>query len=172
MTEQTSDLPPTTPPPTKPRRPRWLWWALGGAVAGAVFIILATVAVNGQSEPAAVTGSPPAVAKVDASTPEPQPTTEPAPADFVLSVTTLERTCFGSAGCNVTYRLVPGYVGPGLTDGQSFTVVYEVAGGEDGPQINSFTMRGTNIEYDSEESLQTTSPKAVLTAKVTEVLSN
>jgi hypothetical protein len=47
-----------------------------------------------------------------------------------------------------------------------------VRGGEDGPQINSFTLRGEQIEYQSEEFLSVSSSAKKLRGKVTEVLEN
>jgi hypothetical protein len=77
------------------------------------------------------------------------------------------KECFGSAGCNLTYRIDPSYSGAPL-DG-AWSVTYEVKGGEDGPQINTFTLDGDQASFDSEESISTSSSSKKLTARVTDV---
>lgn len=91
----------------------------------------------------------------------------PDPTDFKLEVVVLEKTCFGSAGCNVVYRIDPTYTG--TRDAVDLEVTYEVTGGED-PSINTFTIddEGT-ATYDSQEIASTPSSKSVLKATVTSV---
>jgi hypothetical protein len=84
-------------------------------------------------------------------------------------VKTLSKQCFGSAGCNVTYRIEVGYDGPPLDPSNTAEVVYEVRGGEDGPQINTFTVEGDQSSVDREESISTSSAGRKLTAVVTSV---
>lgn len=90
------------------------------------------------------------------------------PADFKIGIKVLKQSCFGSAGCNVTYRIDPQYVGPGTLNG-SYEVTYQVTGGEDGPQINTFTIEGTTATYDQQEVASTKTTKPVLVATVTSV---
>lgn len=91
--------------------------------------------------------------------------------DFAIELRTTEKQCFGSAGCNVTVTIDPTYVGVSeLPD--SFAVTYEVRGGEDGPQVNTFTVEGDTISYDSEERISTSDTDAELEAVVTDVFSN
>lgn len=129
-------------------------------------------------EPDASASTPTAVeveeVEVEPPSPTPSPTpVVPLPTDFTLTVTVLEKQCFGSAGCNLTVRLgTPTYIGPVLSEDQEFTVVYNLLGGEQGPQTNSFTLRGSTMNYDAEEFIQTTSSRSVVTAKVTQVLPN
>lgn len=100
---------------------------------------------------------------------EPEPEL-PKPADFKIRVKILEKQCFGSAGCLVTYQIDPTYEGTAETpDDRTISVIYEVRGGEDGPQINTFTITGDTAEFDAEESISTTSSSQKLTAKATEV---
>ncbi len=145
-----------------------------GAVILAVFGILGVI---GSLVPA--TDNPPASRAPNTSAPAavvPEPAPEPAmvaplPANFMLAVKILSKQCFGSAGCNVTFRIeVTEYNGPSLPDDRSFLVTYAVSGVEGGPQVNNFTMTGTQVEYQSEESASTLSAGSILTAKVTEVL--
>ena len=90
----------------------------------------------------------------------------------MLKVKVTEKQCFGSAGCNITYRIEPSYGGLPLSESDEWLITYTVSGGTDGPQINSFTLRGTQIEYDADEFIQVKSTKTVLTAAVTAVATN
>jgi hypothetical protein len=97
----------------------------------------------------------------------------PSPSDFTIGVKVLEKKCFGSAGCNVSYRIEPQYTGVRSLDGNTFIVIYEVTGGEDGPQINNFEVGGDGtVSYQKEESLSTSSSGATLTAKATSISEN
>jgi hypothetical protein len=90
--------------------------------------------------------------------------------DFTLTLNVLSKKCFGSAGCNLSYAIDPVYAGSTPLTSQEYTVTYQVTGGKDGPQINSFTGAGERITYDKEESIQTSSSKATLKVEVTNVL--
>ncbi len=94
----------------------------------------------------------------------------PSPEDFAIDLRTTEKKCFGSAGCNVTVSIDPSYIGVDLLP-EEFEVTYEIRGGEDGPQVNTFSVEGDTITYDSEESLSTSSSDAQLEAVVTDVWS-
>lgn len=92
----------------------------------------------------------------------------PAPSDFTINVKILSKECFGSAGCNITYRIDPSYHGTG--DATSLEVTYEVLGDEDGPQINTFTIDSAGTaSFEKEETLSTPSPSTRVTARVTDV---
>jgi hypothetical protein len=92
----------------------------------------------------------------------------PDPADFRIEVIVLEKECFGSAGCNVTFRIDPKYTG--TRDVEDVEVTYEVLGGEDGPKINTFTIDSAGMaSFDEEEHLSTPSSNTEITAKVTSV---
>jgi hypothetical protein len=93
------------------------------------------------------------------------------PNDFTLKVRILQKECFGSAGCNITFQIkVAEYGGPDDLGEQRFRVVYEVRGGEDGPQTNNLIFEGDSYSYDEEEMIQTSSSSRRLTAKVVEVV--
>jgi hypothetical protein len=159
------------------RKLAWLW-ALGIVIAFGSGLAIGLAADRGQSAPAADRGK----SLVAASTATPATTFEPVtvtaePAkmppstgDFAVSVKVLSKHCFGSAGCNITYRIDPSYRGPALDSGETYTITYEVTGVEDGPQINSFTMTGDQAQYESEELAQTPSSNVKLKAKVTGVV--
>jgi len=93
---------------------------------------------------------------------------QPQPADFVLTAKVLEKSCFGSAGCNVQYRIEVTYNGAPLDPSKTYEVTYEVNGGED-PEINTLEVTGTKYSADDRESIGTKSSKTELTVTVTSV---
>jgi hypothetical protein len=95
----------------------------------------------------------------------------PVTTDFKASIAILEKKCFGSAGCNVGYRVVPEYLGLALTDAQSFTVTYTIKGGEDLIEGN-FTITGDVMEFRQKELTQTSRASAKLVIEITSVLAN
>jgi hypothetical protein len=159
--------------------------AVTGTVLGAVMLLLGAwvstaiiYGIGSAVDEAAKSLPTPAVGTRDAPLPSlheettapPAPSFTPGPADFRLSLKTLKKTCFGSAGCNVTYRIQPTYIGTEtLEPGAEYEVTYEVRGGEDGAQTNTFTLQDGNASVDSEEFISTTSSGTKLTAKVTDV---
>jgi hypothetical protein len=95
----------------------------------------------------------------------------PTAADFTVAITILSKECFGSAGCDLTYRVQPTYGGPvPLDPSTQYTVTYNVGGGQEGDQVESFTIQGTSASVDEQESIQTASSKTKLTTTVTNVL--
>lgn len=181
------------PPPAPPRKSR------AGLVAGILIATLAAIglgvgavlAVGADSgEPAAPAAAVPSPRStcdgysVDAATGavvckpadgaavvDDGPTyATPAAGDFTVTVKILEKQCFGSAGCNITYRIDPEYVGDQLDPAVTWLVTYEVHGVEDGPQINTFEVTGSEAAFEAEENASTASTRAKLTVKVTEVL--
>lgn len=107
---------------------------------------------------------------VTAADAPPKPSFDATAADFEIDVKILKKKCFGSAGCNVTYRIVPKYVGASdLPDTGTIEVTYEVRGLEDGAAVNTFTIEAGEASYDSEETGQIETSKTKLTGKVTDV---
>lgn len=92
----------------------------------------------------------------------------PVPSDFEVDLIVKEQECFGSAGCNVTLRVEPSYVGTNVPTG-TWEVTYEVTGIEDEPQIQTFTLDGSEVSYQPEINVQTTSRSAEPVAEVTDV---
>ncbi len=92
----------------------------------------------------------------------------PTPEDFSLEIIELSRSCFGSAGCNVTFKIAPTYSGPPTNASKSYRVVYEVRGGDDVKSEN-FTVHGTEASVKS-ESFISTPQNPTLTAVVVRVL--
>jgi len=91
----------------------------------------------------------------------------PTPQDWTLAVIELSRKCFGSAGCNVEYRIVPAYKGPNLLKG-SYMLLYELDGGDD-TQTGNIEVR--DGRYATEQGSVSTSG-GTLTAHVTQILEN
>jgi hypothetical protein len=92
----------------------------------------------------------------------------PEPRDFKLTVKTLSKQCFGSAGCNLTYRIDAGWDGS-YDPAKTYEAVYEVQGDESGPQTNNFTITGDHYQVAQEETASTHSSGVELTARVTSV---
>ena len=121
-------------------------------------------ASGSSSVPAAVTASD---TRWPDATPEPY---EPRKADWKIGIKILSKQCFGSAGCNVEYRIVPDYVGTRyLPESGTIEVTYDVKGAED--QItNTFTVEHKEASFDDREMTSVKTSKAVLVAVVTDVV--
>lgn len=114
--------------------------------------------------PAAVTASD---TRWPDATPEPY---EPRKSDWKVGIKILSKKCFGSAGCNVEYRIVPDYVGTRyLPESGTIEVTYDVTGAED-PITNTFTVEGKEASFDDHEMTSVKTSKAVLVAVVTDVV--
>ena len=110
--------------------------------------------------------------KADSSSDAPasDATFEGKPADFRIGVKVLKKKCFGSAGCNVTYRIDPKYLSLAeIPDTGTIEVTYAVNGLEDGEAVNTFTIQGGQASFDSEESGSVASSKTKLSARATDV---
>jgi hypothetical protein len=92
----------------------------------------------------------------------------PVPSDFVVGVIEMERKCFGSAGCSVTYTINPQYVGSGDLPDKT-TVIYKVLGGED-PQTGNFTIDQDGTATFDREARISTDQNSTLTAQVVQVI--
>lgn len=94
---------------------------------------------------------------------------KPVPADFALAVKVLEKSCFGSAGCNITYRIDVTYTAAVPLDPTvTYEVIYEVKGGDD-PKVGTLTVKGDQVRREERDLIQTPSSKSELTAVVTSV---
>ena len=94
---------------------------------------------------------------------------EPTKSDFKLKVKILRKQCFGSAGCNVTYRIDVTYTGDNdLDPSKTYEVTYQVKGAED-PIINTFEVTGDTASLQDEEMASTKRSTDKLTAVVTDV---
>jgi hypothetical protein len=165
------------PPPRKRHRLRtWTLAIVGGLIAVAV---IAAIASSGD-KPARKTTPPVHAVSVAPTSAAPVTTPEvyspptpkyvvPTKRSIKITLKILTKECFGDAGCNVSYRpqleqLTLGDFDPSIT----YDVTYEVRGVEDGPQIDTLQMTGSQYES-SEGFAQTTSSGAKLTAVITSV---
>jgi hypothetical protein len=174
--------------PVAAGRTRVTGWIVGAAVLvlllcfGGCGALLATTDDGDKPRPgsAALSASPTASATTAAPTTAAAAptTTPPAPLpvyatptknDFKLKVKILRKQCFGSAGCNVTYRIDVTYTGDGdLDPSKTYEVTYQVKGAED-PIINTFEVTGDSASVQQEEMASTQRSGDKLTAVVTDV---
>jgi len=148
-------------------------------LAGVVGLILLTVAVtvlathqlatsSDTDTRAAATTTQPAGAAEPATTEPAISYPEPKLSDFELEVKELKREKFGSAGANVTYRIEAGW-GPTYDPDKTYELVYEVRGGEDGPERNFMEITGDEYRSEQEESISTADVDQRLTVKAVSV---
>ena len=168
------------PPPPRPPQKRWSTAKIVTVVlAGVVGLILLTVAVtvlathqlatsSDTDTRAAATTTQPAGAAEPATTEPAISYPEPKLSDFELEVKELKREKFGSAGANVTYRIEAGW-GPTYDPDKTYELVYEVRGGEDGPERNFMEITGDEYRSEQEESISTADVDQRLTVKAVSV---
>lgn len=115
-------------------------------------------------------GTPAPSVWTEPAAPAPKPSYHaPAASDFQLEIKILEKSCFGSAGCNITYRVDMVYRGAGpLNPNVTYEVTYEIRGAED-PKISTMTVTGDQYRREERDLVQTPSKNSVLTAVVTAV---
>ncbi|WP_430477289.1 hypothetical protein ACQZM9_00105 [Streptomyces sp. P11-1] len=116
--------------------------------------------------------TPSAVATTEevAEAPEEVFNSNPVAEDFTVTLKTTSKQCFGSAGCNITVEPKVSYAGllP-LDPGKEYSITYEVHGSEDGSIIQTMELSDqTSLSY-RPTVLSTSTSKAKLTAKVTDV---
>lgn len=119
------------------------------------------------------------MAEVDAwydADPEPDPDLDepavykPRKADWQVKVKIREKQCFGSAGCNVTVKTTPKYVGTqGMPESGTIEVTYKLIGDESGSITRTFTVEGGQVSYTESASLSTSGSGVKVRAKVTDV---
>jgi hypothetical protein len=175
-------LPETNPQPVTDRKKPLISWVVGGAVLvlllgfGGCGALLATADTGDRPDqvaaaPSAASSRPATTSAVaaPATTEPPTPTYDaPTKSDFKLKVKILRKQCFGSAGCNVTYRIDVTYTGTGLDPSKTYEVTYQIKGAED-PIINTFEVTGDSASVQEEEMASTRRSGDRLTAVVTEV---
>lgn len=111
--------------------------ALGLAACGPSTPVGNNVVETSPNAEAAPASTPPAKAA------QPKPVAKPVgPGDFALRVKILSQDCFGSAGCNVSYR-VQVLKAP---KAGAYEITYDVGGVQDGPKTGNVTI--TDGEYD------------------------
>lgn len=156
--------PATTYAPRRRRSP--LPWILGAVTAVAMALVAAVTLGRGQAPDWRAPAAAAPVPIVEVTTPA--PTQTPKISNFEATPKIVEKKCFGSAGCHVTLRVDLAYDGLLLDPADSWLVIYEVRGVEDGPLVGNLTLTGR--DYTSqEEFVSTTSSKSKISIKVTDV---
>jgi len=110
--------------------------------------------------------------KAEKPTPKPKPKPhKPTAKDFKIDVIILKQDCFGQAGCNITFRLDPKYIGPQLPAGKTYTVTLEIKEATD-RKVASFGMNSDgDIDGILDSDMVSTAPGVTkLTAEVIQVL--
>jgi hypothetical protein len=148
------------------------------AVAVASWGIGLGMGLTGQDDSDSAATSPPAASASHSDDedrddpPETTTTTEPpapTPADFAVTIVTLEKSCFGSAGCNVTYTVELAYNGlRPLDPSDTWQVIYDISGGEQ-VKTESIEVTGDSYTYNEESFISTPNETSVLAATVTTV---
>lgn len=92
------------------------------------------------------------------------------PSDFKVGIKILTKQCFGSAGCNLTFRIKPSFVGVlDMPSTGTTEITYKVKGGDD-PMVNTFTVDGEGTaHFDGKEFISTPHSWSKLKAVVTDV---
>lgn len=94
----------------------------------------------------------------------------PVKKDFTLKVKVLSKSCFGTAGCNLTFRVTLAYnkaAGP-LDPSKTYDVTYVLKGTED-PKSDTIEVTGDQYAQPSDDFTSTKSSATKVTALVTEV---
>lgn len=127
------------------------------------------VACGGGSSPSNEGGKPVAVGSA------PEATTKaaakmPAAKAFKITLKTIEKQCFGSAGCVITYRVNQVQVPTGLDAGTTYEVSYKVTGAKE-PKEGTITISGGKFDAGliSDDVAQTKNKDAKLIAIATAV---
>lgn len=182
MSEPTSQGPmwgaPQPPPAPARKYPKGVGRIAFGVYGLTLGIILAGAASASETPTASpspaktVTVAPEEPGKAKPAVEEPvEPTYDvPTPADFKGTVKILSKQCFGSAGCNVEYRVELEAIRTVHPDPDvTYEVTYQVAGDESGTQVGTTTITGDEYEVPWDESASTRSNATKLTVEVTEI---
>ena len=89
--------------------------------------------------------------------------------DVALTIRTISKECFGSAGCNVEYSIDLELLDVWSPRDEVYEITYEVTGGEDGPAIGTLTLDGSEYTQDGYQSASTPSGDTQLSVAVVEV---
>ena len=134
----------------------------GGDAATAT--VTQTVVQGSDAAQAEAVGSEPPIAD-----PTVEDTFAPTAADVTVPLKILSKRCFGSAGCNIEFRVQPTYSGDTIPEGKTVEVTYEIVGADD-PYSNTFTLEpGDQASVQESEAVSTARKSTTLTAKVTSV---
>lgn len=144
---------------------------VAAATVGITLLACGSGAVDDPSKKSASGAPVSASSKAPAAAPLPtKKAVVPTASQFKMSVKILSKECFGSAGCNVTFRLVKlEYSGEPLPADKTYEISYEIKGLQD-PMQGTFEMQGDlSYSVEKEQMGQTASSKSKLTVKITDV---
>lgn len=120
------------------------------------------------SEPSEIEVPDPEVTEDPA--PEPEVTYTPTKSDVELTLKQTSKKCYGSAGCNVGYKVKAAIDAATLPSEGTLTVYYTIKGSDDGAVEDSIDLDLSEGTYDSDEDMVSTSSKSKkLTIKVTDI---
>jgi len=163
---------PPLAPPAKRRNPiAIIALAVIALVAVCIGGIVVFRAVAGSKPVVADNGNPVIITSTDPNPPAPGQNDyhTPVPADFKLDIKILSRECFGSAGCNVAFRVTLAKMGNYVLDpDREYEITYEVRGGDE-VKVNTMTITGDQYSDDDEQLIGTKSSKSKLTAVIMSV---
>lgn len=185
MPPQPQWQPPVPPPAPRKRHHVWRWVIGAIAVAAIAGGVASTNTSNShqarppQSLPGSATipAAPPAAPQTDAPAEEettPEDTgpsyVTPTRADFTVTLKILSKQCFGTAGCNVTYRpeLTLNLPVESLDPAATYDVTYVVHGDESGAITDTISLTGGQYQR-MDGAASTTSSSTKLAAVVTAV---
>ncbi len=130
-------------------------------------------ALQAEPEAPSTTETPTTTSTTRATTTTTRPTTTtfvlPSLSEFEVELVIVNKECFGSAGCNVTFQPVLYYDGPDIPDDVEYRLVYEVRGGEDGTLVFYLDLEGTMYSW-NDEHIQIARSSDELTVEVVRVL--
>jgi hypothetical protein len=127
-----------------------------------------TAAACGEIQDPTATTKPVAGASHTSAPPAAKGYSTPHKADFKLTVKETERQCFGSAGCNVTFRVRVAMTRVMVLDpDKTYELTYRIRGAEDS-YTNTLELTGEDYSTDQEENVSTASD-VKLTAVVTDI---
>jgi hypothetical protein len=158
-------------PPDRDRPPaareNWIMRHKAIAVASAAVVVVAIIATavgasqdgNTPGHVAAVPSSPTYSPPLHETAPPATPFyPEPQLSDFTAKLRTKSKQCFGSAGCNVTMKVVLGW-GRSYDPSKTYELTFQITGDESGPIIDTADIQGDMYTV-SEQFLSTASSSA------------
>lgn len=147
-------------PTTKRRGP--LPWILGG-VAVVLLLCAGFILIGALTDKNAGTAGTPAKTSTAVGS------HVPVAADFKLTAKITEQTCYGEAGCAVSFVPVVAYTGPALSPSQTWVITYQVSGIESGTKVGKLVMAGSTPAKQTDKRVRTAAEDSKITLKVTSV---
>jgi hypothetical protein len=111
-------------PPKRPRKTAKIVLSIVGGVIA--LIVIAGIAGGGNTSRPAPSGQVVSLTSGDPGSPPPAVPTVPAASDFTLQVVITSQQCFGTVGCDLTWKITPTLTPAALTG--TWEVTYTIAG--------------------------------------------